>query len=149
MIKIYTVLFLFLFTIGFSQTSKTKTAAIKELLELTGSAKMGVQLGQTILANFKKSQPNVPEEFWNEAQKEFNAENLIELLIPIYESNYTESEINGLIAFYQTSLGKKVIATMPNILNESMEAGRKWGMQISFKIYQQLKDKKLLIEEKK
>jgi len=145
--KLFTILLLALVCTTFAQTSKSKTAAIRELLEITGSAKMGIQVGQAILTNFKMNQPNVPEEFWIEVAKEFNADNLMDLLIPIYESNYSESEIYGLIDFYKTTLGKKVIATTPKIMNESMEAGKKWGMQLSFKIYQQLKDKNLIKEK--
>jgi hypothetical protein len=145
--KLFTILLLVVLSTTFAQTPKTKTAAIKELLELTGSAKMGVLLGQTVMNKFRKSQSNVPEEFWVEAAKEFNADNFIELIIPIYESNYSEIEINGLIAFYKTTLGQKVISTMPTIMGESMEVGKKWGMQLSFKIYQQLKDKKLIKEK--
>lgn len=144
--KLLGILLLTATTIGFSQTSESKTAAIHELLELTGSAKMGVQVGQAVLDNIKRSQPDVSEEFWQEISKEFNGENLTELIVPIYDTNYTESEINGLIAFYKTTLGQKVISTLPTIVNESMEAGRQWGQQLSFKIYQKLKSKKLLKE---
>ncbi|AWG22495.1 hypothetical protein FFWV33_13640 [Flavobacterium faecale] len=145
--SLYLLLLLCTCTLSFAQASPSKIAAIKELLDRTGSGKLGVQVGQAIIANFKKSQPNVPEGYWVEAAKEFNAENLLELLIPIYDENFTESEINGLIAFYKTTLGEKVIATLPNIMTQSMEVGRKWGTQMSFKIYQQLNAKKLIINE--
>lgn len=90
-------------TTGFSQSvSKTDT---KNLLELTESGKLGVQLGQNIINNFKNSYPNVPEEFWNDFLKEFNSDAIIQLVIPIYDKYYTESEIKQFTEFYQSSLG--------------------------------------------
>ncbi|MCG9792728.1 DUF2059 domain-containing protein [Flavobacterium algicola] len=144
--KLFALFLLTTVTFSFAQTSESKTAAIHELLNLTGSAKMGIQVGQAVMNSMRKSQPDVPEEFWEESEKEFNAENLIELIVPIYDDNYSEAEINGLIAFYKTTLGQKVISTLPIVVSQSMEAGRQWGSQLSFKIYKRLKDKKLLKE---
>ena len=135
-----------LLTSGFSQ-SVSKTDNIKHLLELTGSGKLGVQVGQTMVNSFKKKYPNVPEDFWNDFLKELNSDVLIKMIIPIYDKYYTESEIKQLTEFYQSSLGKKVIATMPVVVQESMQAGQAWGKEIGEKVYNNLKEKGFVKKE--
>jgi hypothetical protein len=63
------------------------------------------------------------------------------MVIPIYEKYYTETDINQLITFYNSPIGKKMIATMPQIMQESMTAGQSWGKQIRQRVLAQLKEK--------
>ena len=93
-----TLLFCGIFMNGFSQ-SVSKTNDIKRLLEITGSGKLGVQVGQTMISSFKQSYPNVPEEFWNNFLKELNSDVLINMIIPIYDKYYSESKIRKLKEF--------------------------------------------------
>lgn len=130
-------------TCGFSQ-SVTKTDNIKKLLELTGSGKLGVQVGQSMIGSFKNNYPNVPEAFWNDFLKEFNSDVLINMIIPIYDKFYSESDIKELTEFYQSPLGKKMIATMPQIAQESMQVGQAWGKEIGEKVFANLKEKGFL-----
>ena len=141
-----TLLFCGIFTNGFSQ-SVSKINDIKRLLEITGSGKLGVQVGQTMISSFKQTYPNVPEEFWNNFLKELNSDVLINMIIPIYDKYYSESEIKELTEFYQSALGKKVIATMPQIMQESMQAGQNWGRAIGEKVYTNLKEKGFVKKE--
>jgi hypothetical protein len=135
-----------IFSTGFSQ-AKSKTDNIQTLLELTGSGKLGMQVMQNMLASFKQTYPDVPEKFWKEFMKEVNADALNKMVIPIYEKYYTELEIQQLIAFYQTPLGKKVILTTPQIMQESMQAGQAWGREIAEKVFSNLKAKGYVKEQ--
>ncbi|MFV5696403.1 DUF2059 domain-containing protein [Flavobacterium sp. LB3P122] len=135
-----------LLTSGFSQ-SISKTENIKNLLVLTGSGKLSVQVGESMIISFKKNYPNVPAEFWDNFLKEMNSDALINLIIPIYDKYYTESEIKQLTEFYQTSLGKKLISIMPLVLKESMQAGQTWGKDIGEKVYNNLKEKGFVKKE--
>ncbi|NWJ49438.1 MAG: DUF2059 domain-containing protein [Bacteroidetes bacterium] len=128
---------------AFSQ-SNTKNEKIRALLEITGSAKLGKQVMSTMIASFKNSLVNVNLEFWNEFEKSVKTEELVELIIPLYEKYYTEKDIDQLIAFYNTPVGKKMIATMPQIMQESMAIGQNWGRQLAEKLAKELKEKGLI-----
>ncbi len=130
----------------FSQDS-SKIASIKTLLEVTGSGKLGVQVIKTMFTSFRQSLPEVPEEFWSNFMKEVNPEVLTVMIIPIYDKHYTQTEINKMIEFYQTDLGKKIISTMPQIMQESMEVGKAWGQEVGKKVYDNLKEKGYIKEE--
>lgn len=115
-----------------------KTKDIKRLLTLTGAADLGIQALGSSMQGLRNSNPNIPEEFFTEFQKQFNAELIITNIAPIYDKHYTHEEIKELIKFYQTPLGKKTISTMPKIMEESMEMGQELGKQVAEKVVKQL-----------
>lgn len=119
----------------------SKNEKIKHLLELSGSSKMGIQVMNQMMESFQKSFSNVPQEFWEESKKEMKAEDITNLVIPIYDKYYTESDVDQLIAFYNSPIGKKMITTMPQVMQESMTAGQSWGKGIGEKVIARLKEK--------
>lgn len=120
--------------------SAEKEKDIRKLLDLTGSGKIGVQVMEGMIANFKMSNPNVPDTFWDEFKKEASPQSLVDMIVPIYDKHFTHDDIKGLIAFYEGDLGKKITATMPQITQESMAVGQKWGMELGLKIQNKLKE---------
>jgi uncharacterized protein len=111
---------------------------IRKLLELTGSAEVGIQVMSQMVETFKQTAPGVPEEFWTELMKEVDPESMIALIVPIYEKHLTHEDVRGLIAFYETPLGRKVTDVLPAIAQESMEAGQRWGLEIAQKVQTKL-----------
>jgi hypothetical protein len=121
--------------------SETKIKKIKQMLELNGSANVSMQVIKTMLTQFEKLYPKVDKEVWEEFAKEIKAEDLIALIIPVYDKYYTEEDIDQLIVFYNSPIGKKVTETLPAISQESMVAGQAWGKQLAEKVIAKLKDK--------
>lgn len=125
---------------GQGDDAAAKEKDIRKLLDLTGSGKIGVQVMEGMIANFKTSNPNVPDTFWDEFKKEASPQSLVDMIVPIYDKHFTHDDIKGLIAFYEGDLGKKITATMPQITQESMAVGQKWGMELGLKIQNKLKE---------
>jgi uncharacterized protein len=139
--KLFLISSLFFLTVnGYSQKDSINSHA-RQLLYLTGSGKLGVQVMNNMMASFKKNVPSVPNEFWDDFSKEFTPDELIELLVPIYSKYYSDEEIVALIKFYQTPLGQKVIEKMPLISQDSFYAGQEWGKQIGEKAAAKLIEK--------
>ena len=59
---------------------------------------------------------------------------MIELVVPIYDKYLTHDEIKIIITFYETPVGKKMIAVLPQIMQESMAAGQQWGKEIGERV---------------
>jgi uncharacterized protein len=57
-------------------------------------------------------------------------DDLLEMLIPIYDKYYTNEDLEGLIAFYSTPLGRKLLKNSPDVLRDSQTAGYQWGSKI-------------------
>lgn len=119
-----------------------KEKDIRKLLELSGSAQIGQQVIGQMMDTFKQMSPDVPESVWTDMKKEFDPGTMVDLIVPIYDRHFTHEDVKGLIAFYQTPLGKKMIATLPAIAQESMTAGQQWGMEIAQKMQQKLEAQK-------
>ena len=51
---------------------------------------------------------------------------LMDRVVPLYDKHYTIDEIQALIQFYETPLGKKVTALRPAIANEIMVVAEEW-----------------------
>jgi hypothetical protein len=118
-----------------------KTASIRKLLELTGSAQIGAQVFNQIIGSMKSSMPNVPERFWRELTQEARTQELINLVIPIYDRHLSQGELDDIIQFYETPSGKKLVAVLPAITQESMDVGQIWGKEIVERVTKKLKEK--------
>jgi hypothetical protein len=59
---------------------------------------------------------------------------LVELMALIYARNFTAEEMRGMMAFYRTSLGQKLLQKMPAIAQESLTAGQAWGRQVGAEV---------------
>jgi hypothetical protein len=122
-----------------STLTPQKIADIKKLLDVTGSSKLGQEVIHQVIGEFKKISPNVPDSFWEKASKEANPSDLEKITISIYDKYLSDDDIKGLVAFYQSPLGQKVVKVMPQISRESMAAARQWGIQFVEKIESDLK----------
>jgi hypothetical protein len=116
-------------------TSDTERIAdIRHLLAVTGSRDMVNQMKVTLMDQFRQSSPNLPPDMFREMLAEMKAEDLEEAIIPIYLKHFTADDIKHLIAFYESPFGKKVTRVMPQILQESNEAGMNWGQSVVTKV---------------
>jgi hypothetical protein len=59
---------------------------------------------------------------------------LLYQMIPVYSRYYTREEITGLIAFYETPLGKKLIKELHQVTQEIIAANQEWAQDLIEKI---------------
>ncbi len=109
-----------------------KEKAIRHLMELTGSTKMGDNMSEVITNQVKSAMSrNMPgdrlQQFMDAFGQKFNARNpahdVSEAMVPIYASHFSTEDIQGLIQFYESPLGKRMVSTMPQVMQESQSAG--------------------------
>lgn len=128
-----------------SSAGKRKEDEIRQFLKLTGAGELGVQIANQMLSSLRTALPQVPESLWKEItaelQAEFNSEKLTEMNVPIISKHYTDDEIKQLIAFYQTPLGKKVIAVTPLVAQEGYVVGAERGREAMQRLLQKLRSK--------
>ncbi|MGV8917422.1 MAG: DUF2059 domain-containing protein [Pseudomonas sp.] len=107
-------------------------ANAETILKLTHADKMGtgvyMQVQQMFQQRFEESkapdsQKAVLETYQAKASAALDQaigwEKIRPDMVKLYTSNFTEAELKDLIAFYQSPLGKKVQAKMPEILMQS------------------------------
>jgi hypothetical protein len=105
-----------------------KIKNIRELLNVTGVKAISDQMMTQMLDSMKTQFPQVPAKVWDAFKAELNTDEMLNQLIPIYSKYYTNDEIKQMIAFYETPLGKKTIAVLPQITRESTAIGQQYGI---------------------
>ena len=114
------------------ETQKQKD--IRKLLKITGSGELGTQVMSQMIGNMKKAMPQVPEKFWGDFMKEVHTDELIDLIVPVYDRNLSQGDITELIKFYESPTGKKFVSVLPKITQESMGVGETWGRNLAMKV---------------
>jgi len=118
-----------------------KRADIRKLIELTGAANISADALQKMIEPLKASYPQVPEEFWNTFVHEVHSDELVDLVIPIYDKYYTHEEIQELMHFYETPVGQKTIKVLPKLSAEAIDAGQEWGRMVADRAMRKLREK--------
>jgi len=114
-----------------------KEADIRRLLEVTGAKGLAIQtmgeMSQSLKPVLTNSLPpgeyreKLVDLFFEKFMAKASSASLLDLAIPEYDKDFTREEIQGLIQFYQTPLGKKAITVLPQLMGDLQKKGRKWG----------------------
>ena len=132
---------------------ENKAQEIKKLIEVTGAAqKMQVAMDiftpkieplirQALESGLNKEKVQNPENLERavnlimaEFRKQLRQQDLIERIIPIYAKYFSNQEIHGLIEFYDSPLGRKVVEFQPTVLLEASKQGEAWGQEIAQRV---------------
>lgn len=119
--------FLFLILLGFQSNAQEKTnlqqKAIK-LIEMTSGQQFDIMLDPIVKM--------VPEENREAFKKEMmtSLKSIYDELAQIYIEEFTEAEIDQILAFYNTPVGKKMRDITPELTRKGMEIGQQWGQEL-------------------
>ena len=126
-----------------------KDARIRELMDVTGAKNMGQQLIEAGMEQFRSSvldsQPDNPrakqfvDAFVVRFQKHFDADSLNERVIPIYDKYLTAEDLQGLLDYYRSPLGQRMLKVLPEVTRESQEAGFALGKKAAQETMDELK----------
>lgn len=113
---------------------------VQRLLEVTGELKMARQVASAtaleVATKVRSQQRDFPARAGEIIREVIEGEfasafapsgELGRLLADAYARHYTVEEVTGLIAFYESPLGRKVSETTPKITRESVQAAQKWA----------------------
>lgn len=120
--------------LGASAQESAKSIKIRVLLSLNGTSRVSMNAVQQIMAQYRKAYPTLDTAIWKRIEGYYNEKDLTNLMVPIYERNFSETEVDEMIYFYKTDVGKKMVEKMPLITRQSQEAGKIWGEHIAAKI---------------
>ena len=115
-------------------------ADIVKLMEVTGSGKlatqMGTLIGEQILESFKEANPDVPPRAYDVGKEVLigalvdalqRPDGLLAQMVPVYAKHFNHDDVRGLLAFYDSPLGRKTIEKMPFLMQEAASIGMAWG----------------------
>ena len=113
---------------------------IVQLLELTGAISIGQQMGEAVsqqmILAFREQNPNIPprafeiiKEVVVETMNESSGD-IIEPIVSLYEKYYSEKDIDAMVSFYNSPVGRKMIETTPAVMQESVQIGGDFGRKL-------------------
>ncbi len=128
-----------------------KKRQIDDLLNMTGAGRLGEMIGSAFIQQMtrmlKQTNPDIDPLAFDLLKEEINdlihdevveGNALGKLSYPIYHKYLTSADLEELIRFYNTPVGKKAIEIMPIVTQEAMQAGQVWGRSLGPKIQQRL-----------
>jgi hypothetical protein len=104
--------------------------SVEKLMVLTGASDMGKQMIGQMLPAMQQMLPDAPPAFWQNVAEEVNMDEMVALVVPVYQKHLSEEDVQAMLKFFSTSAGKKLISVQPVIMQESMIIGQQWGQQL-------------------
>lgn len=142
---VFSLLFISLNSVSAQTEDSEYTKTLKKMFEVAGSEETYQSVLKQMIGLFKGNYSNLDDKFWDEIEKEFlktSMDDLTEMLVPVYKKHLTINDLKEIITFYETPTGKKYAKKTPQISEESMEVGQKWGAMIGEKIAKKIADEK-------
>lgn len=111
-----------------------KTESVQKLMNISGAGELGEMMMSQLMPALKQSIPDASDEFWQDVTAEMDFDQLIASIIPVYQQQLTENDIQAILQFYTTPAGKKLISSQPVIMQQSMQIGQQWGQSVFMKV---------------
>jgi len=98
-------------------------AQARQMFEVTGAIEMKDQLVHGMMNYLHSSMPFLPKDVSDDLEQSFQKLDLETPIIAIYKQHISTEDADSIIAFYKTPAGKHLIKAMPEILQQSQQAG--------------------------
>ncbi|MBL8013622.1 MAG: DUF2059 domain-containing protein [Candidatus Omnitrophica bacterium] len=99
--------------------SKSKKDAVKKFVEILG-------VKELMAKNFEQMLDNMHPNYRAQMRKVLNVDEIVDNLLPLYDKHFTQDELDYYIAFYSSPSGKKLQATIPLIMKESVDVNMEY-----------------------
>lgn len=124
-----------------ASSAPASEAQVRQLMEVVGVGKMLSQMNYQAVTTMQQSLPCIPSDYWQNYIDANGTQQFIGRLVPVYQKHFTADELDGLLKFYRSPLGQKVINEMPTTMAEANQAGRQWSQERSDQMIAELKQK--------
>ena len=144
--KLITIIILMIITTftSFGQVDKDYSTTLNKMFVVAGTEET-YEIVITQMFNMLKQQyPNIDETIWNDIEKEFlksSMNDLVEMLAPVYAKYLNQDELQQIIEFYDSPVGRKLAESTPLITQESMQIGQEWGKKIGEEFVEKMEKK--------
>lgn len=126
---------------AFGQSNDQFAATLKKMMETSGAMDAAHASIAQMAGMFKNISPEISETYWEEMEKEMSGvflNELVEMLVPVYEKHLTIKDLEAAIRFYESQEGAKFAKAQGAITLESMQIGQEWGRKMGERIQKKL-----------
>lgn len=104
---------------------------------INGDTRMSAKQKKAAIAEVARKAPELAESLKRIYDDPALTEEMIEEMVPLYARRFSVAEIEQIAAFYRSPVGAKMLASMPQIVSESMQIGQKVMLPRLTKIMQE------------
>ncbi len=102
---------------------------VRQLFQVMHMDRMLDQMNSQMVGVMGQAVPCVPASYWQGFIDASGSQQLLGRMVPIYQSHFSADDVAGLLKFYKSPLGQKVITQMPVTMAEGMKVGQEWGRE--------------------
>ncbi|HYA39158.1 MAG TPA: DUF2059 domain-containing protein [Candidatus Methylomirabilis sp.] len=126
------------------ELTPAKREDIKRLLQATGAMQIAQTMSQAAVNQMseaiKNARPDIPPQMFDIMSEEVNKTvseemtvkgGFVDLMVVLYNKYYTHEDIKGLLAFFESPLGKKASSLAPVMSREGFVIGQRWGQSLA------------------
>lgn len=109
-----------------------RVALARRVVELSGAQAMMIQGVEMALPAQRAANPKIPAEFWDRFAKKARTDVgfLADSMAPVYAKRFSKAELEQLVAFYESPVGRHIVAEQAAIAKESQQLGMRWGTRL-------------------
>lgn len=112
---------------------------VRKLLELTDASNMGQQVMDGMMESFTNL-PGLPDGFLAKFRELAKPDELVERIVPIYVQHVDAKDLDTVIAFFESPVGRRWTKAQGPIAKASMEAGQTWGRNLAMQVMAALEE---------
>jgi uncharacterized protein len=115
-----------------AKVDPAKEKAIRQLMDITGESKLGDKMTEAVSFQVKNAMSRrLPADKLDKFMTDFNqkltakspSNEIVDAQIPIYAQHFSMEDLQGMIQFYQSPVGQRMVQTLPEVLQESQRTG--------------------------
>lgn len=114
-------------------------AQVYEILRLTGTDPMRRQMVDEMLPSLKQMMPYMPDDVVADFRHSLTTADFQGAMVHSFQQHLSREDAATIIAFYKSPVGQRMIATMPQILNDGQQAGTELGQHLMLQVIQRHK----------
>ncbi len=120
----------------------TETSYFKDFLvflQVSGAEETQRTMLKSMFAQMKKAPNAKPVSIDRmEAIMDSEISELNKSLFPIYKKHLSHEDLNKIIIFYQSDVGKRLVESQPKIMKDSFQVGVVWGQGVAKRVNDEL-----------
>ena len=114
---------------GQAMAAPPSNQQVRQLFEVMHLSQMFGQMNSQMAGMMGQAVPCVPASYWQSFIDAGGTEQLLGRMVPVYQEHFTSEDVAGLLKFYKSPLGQKVITQMPMAMAEGMKIGQQWSRE--------------------
>jgi uncharacterized protein len=123
---------------GSALAAQPTEAQVRELMQVMNVPGQFTVMNNQMAAMMSQQLPCVPATYWQTYIDKNGQDQLMTAMIPAYQHHFTADEVEGLIKFYRSPLGQKLVTQMPATMAEAAQSGQQWGRQRTSDMFSEL-----------